>query len=287
MESSGILVAAICGALGGAGGALIGVLVGRAFGGMGTIVGVVVTIAGMVLGAQFGPRYLAPVLEPALQDFMSNDIRAELEAELRTVPLMDAYFERFPEDLAPALDRAQAAYDRGGQAALMQETMAIGEELGMNAVTRMGPYSSDAMLRRFFDATVDIGRLSRDDNPRLCYSFYYSGIAPQNIDPNIALELETAPGADVLQETMADLIRQAGDEIYPVDFVTAQAAMQEANSDLNGQGNPADMRYLMGARPGNDEEYTEACDVMLRTFDAYGSHADSAAIIRMMFGSGG
>lgn len=287
MEANSILVAAICGALGGAGGAVLGILAGRPFGGMGKMIGAIITIAGIVLGAQFLPRYLTPVIQPALEGMLTVDIRDSLESELREQPLMDAYFDRFPEELAPALERAQAAFERGGRPALLQESMAIGEEIGINAVTRFGPYSSDEMLRRFFDATVAVGRLSRDDNPRLCYSFYYSGIAPQNIDPGIVQELESAPGADALQGVMADMIRSAGENIYPVDYLTAQTAMQAANEELESAGNPEAMRYFMGARPANNAEYTEACDLMLNTFDAYGAHPDSAAIIRAMFGTGG
>jgi len=247
----------------------------------------VATVVAVAVSIQFLPRYLTPVLQPALEGLMSTDIRDELESGLRSEPLVDAYFDRFPEELAPAMDRAQAAYDRGGQPALVQETIAIGEELGMNAVARMGPFSTDDMLRRFYDATVNVGRLNRDNNPQLCYAFYYAGIAPHNIDQNVLLEIAAAPGFDQLQNVMADLMSQAGDDVYPVDYLTGQTAMQAANNALGAEGNPEHMRYMMGVRPTNDVEYTEACDLMLSSFNAYGEHLQSAAIIRMMFGSGG
>ncbi len=286
MDWASVITAAIAGAIGGGVGGLISGFLVRIFGdrvrGLGRILVIIAAIASYI----FLTPFIEPAVGPLVRSFFSDNVREEVRSELMEQPFFAAYIERFPERSEPMLGRAEQAYRTGGQEQLLTVAQQIGQEIGVSVISDLGPYSSDADLRRFFDATEAIGRRNRND-PNLCYTFYYNQIAPQNVDLNDMARFATAPGFDDLMNAMTRIIYNAGDEAIPVDYATAQAAMEEALADLYEGGDPADSRFLMGAMPRNDIEYLAACDLMLLIFERYREHPQNEEIIRMLFGSGG
>ncbi|MEE2526458.1 hypothetical protein V0U79_08770 [Hyphobacterium sp. HN65] len=245
-----------------------------------------IVIAGMIAGLFWFSPYLQLSTGPFLRQFATANLAEEVNSSLREEPLLAAYMDRYPDRAAIILLRAEQAFLNNGEAGLYQEAAIIGEEIGISVMTELGAYASDEDLQRLFDAMVNVGEQNRT-RPQLCYTFFYNQIAPQNIDPVLMARVGEAEGFRGVIRAMTMIVRNAGDTRIPIDFATAQAAVMEAEAGIYTDDNEDDIRFAMGARPQDDSEYLAACDLMLSIFEAYNNHPDRAAIIRLIYGSGG
>jgi len=245
----------------------------------------------IVIGAAIiGYVNLAPYLElatgPFVRQFSAESIAIEIDRSVREHPMLDAYLDRFPDRGEQILVDAERAFRESGEAGLMQYAMTMGEQVGYSVLLEVGAYASDDDLRRLLDATINVGRLNID-NPQPCYVLFYNQLAPQNIGPEGNAALGEIEGLGQITRAVTLILRNAGQTPIPVDYARGQAAIEGARTELLAGDRQSDIRFLMGARPASETEYQTACILMVDLMESFSAHEDSAAIIRMMYGSGG
>jgi len=286
MDWASAIIAAIAGGIGGAGGAIIASLLVRMFGDRARGIARVVMIVGAIIGYRVLVNYVEPVIGEPVRAYFADDVRERVETAFRDEAFFAAYMDRYPDRMTPFMNEAMAAYEAGGVEGLRETTAQLAAELGARIVTEHGPHNSDEVLVDMLNATLLIGQESQS-NPRQCYAFFYNEIAPQNVDMQLVENVSSFENYEIMENAMARMITEAGDEIYPVDNILTDRVSGEIVGQLFEEMDVEYVRFFQGDAPQSEIEYQIACDLMVRIVELYSEHEESTAIARMMFGSGG
>ncbi len=277
MDLTSILLAGLGGALG----AGVGILVGSRLPGRSDRLGVRqgVTIALAVAGALVMPIAAAPLLSGEREASDTRNIGAEIDNMFAENEMFEALATVDPDAQHRMRERAVEAYRSEGAERAEQVIYEEAFVLGQTAVMVYGPRATDEALLMLQRTLLAVAR-NLIDEPAYCYTLLYSGIAPQNITSQQALEAGRHPAYARMQDAMVALVLAAGPEIIPHNADRAALGTGELQGFVFNNYDENRLRYFSGYQPRTDAEFAQACDAMADLLEFQLNHEYAADMVR-------
>ncbi|WP_421787737.1 hypothetical protein [Hyphobacterium sp.] len=170
MEDTQLVTLLVLGALGGMVGLIVGLAIGQAFGAAGKVFGFGLALAGTAASALYLAPMVTPTVEDVLGDMLAPDPAEEIEAGMRSNPLIDAYFTRYPDETAAHISRLQAVLAQNGGSAVDREIARLGRQVELQTYGRAVPLAPDDSVLAVFDRLRQMLALNRTD-PDFCRAY--------------------------------------------------------------------------------------------------------------------